>query len=223
MTRDDQFAAFHAGGHGDGKPKKKGSATPKIAGGVVGGIVGLALIIGLIWFFMKKKKAKETGTEKAGAPAAKQTDTQMVDQTGLGAPGSMSKHLQILFDWTFHTNKMRSGPPPQYGSPNPNTYDQKHGSQFYGYGGYPQEQYKHEGSAAAHPHRVSELSNEVTISELPATSMGSIPEKQQQYSPMHSPQTGSPPAEMDSAGAGSSTGDASRGLGIDEITTAGKK
>ena len=69
-----------------------GSNAGAIAGGVVGGVVGLAAIIGLVLFFLRKRKGSAnrkgaaTGTAELGSDGAKHE----LENTGTGGYGGQT-------------------------------------------------------------------------------------------------------------------------------------
>jgi hypothetical protein len=59
------------GGGGPGEQEPSGSSTPvgAIAGGTIGGIIGLAALVGLLWFLIKRKRQhSDDGPEQHAGP-----------------------------------------------------------------------------------------------------------------------------------------------------------
>ncbi|OQD95679.1 hypothetical protein PENSOL_c019G07614 [Penicillium solitum] len=67
-----------------------GSNTGAIAGGVVGGVAGLAIILALLWYFMRRRPQKQS--PQAQMPM---TESSMLQHESLQSPASMLQHESL--------------------------------------------------------------------------------------------------------------------------------
>jgi hypothetical protein len=75
---------------------KSSSNTGAIAGGVVGGVVGLVLILGAIWFFVRRRKSvgADTGAkERLALHEMESTDAQRHEMMGSGSFATGNKKM----------------------------------------------------------------------------------------------------------------------------------
>ncbi|KAH7133314.1 hypothetical protein B0J13DRAFT_98179 [Dactylonectria estremocensis] len=100
------------------KPDNDGPPVGAIAGGVVGGVVLLAVIGGLIWFLLRKKKNPKPGPP--GPPGSQPPPVGQVPPQGYGQPPQQFGQTPQAY---AAVPGQYSGTPSQYGQP-PSQYGQ---------------------------------------------------------------------------------------------------
>ncbi|KAL4892027.1 hypothetical protein BDV59DRAFT_180688 [Aspergillus ambiguus] len=80
-----------------------GNHTGAIAGGVVGGVAGLAIILALLWFFLRRRKQKQQPDAALGVQPTQYTDVKPVtlapgELDGLATPSELPADNHLMHE-----------------------------------------------------------------------------------------------------------------------------